>query len=64
MTADHVTVRHGLDESLDDKRHDTVNLDDGACEINLVLDGKIVIQIMVSEDRQYTIFDAEYDGVL
>lgn len=62
---DHVTVRQNVDpDTLDDQRRDTINLDAGvACEINIVLAGKLVIQVMIDDDRQYTVFDAEHDGV-
>ncbi len=62
---DRVCIRQHVDpESLGDAHHDTVVIDQGASEINVVLNGVLVIQIMVSADRQYTIFDAKFDGAL
>ena len=60
--ADHVTVRQGVDpESLDDQGRTVVEIQNGASEVNVVLGGKLVIQIMISNGT-YTIFDAVSDG--
>lgn len=67
MTIDNrVCVRQNVHpDTMDADRHDTTILDAGApCEINVILAGVLVVQIMVSDDRQYTVFDAEVDGAL